>query len=212
MVIQFEQVEDWSTMKFDGHYEFILCCEFKPEMVEEALKKGYQQNVIDVYGRILIHYVAFSNPLGLICLKHGADVRTKHDNGQTVLHLMIDRIYNWSFDYQRIVYGYMYKLIDLYILLGASITERNKYKQNVIQYTKQKIQKKMNTRCTCFRYRVNHIQMDRCDRCKQWDLLKLVYRILQNYERKGKTLFQLLLPKMRTYKFRSNLNKRQRKN
>lgn len=196
-------VKYWSSYRSDSHFAFVHSTRHSEDAFEEGIKNGYQQNKPDYYGNILIHYLICDLSRFKIAVNYGADILVKDCNGNYFFHVMIQQIYDlWI---PENIENDIYDFIDICVKSGLSIIKRNKYNQNAIQYAKYMLYRRRKTACYCLPQ-----YMQKCGRCRQLSRFNTILICLEDQDKKQKTLFQYLLPKVKLHLYK-NTNKRSRK-
>lgn len=179
--------------------------------VIEAIKRGYPINAYDNIGHTLLGQCINMNELHIIkmLLEHGAEVNMRSgqfkeaDKG-TLMHVLVQTCH---YNYKRL--PDVKERFELLLKHGANPRIVNLKGQNVIAYIKYYI-RVWHARKTCH----CGIKFDRfsfIQSCQKHDMLRILNDLIDcilDFERKNKTLFELMLPQIKKYKPPSNKRRR----
>lgn len=180
--------------------------------LEYMIQQGYDMNEYDSMGCTMLHYVGVSYDLDRLklILDYGADVNKKkidyyEKETETILHRIAGTCY-----YNEKHVKNMRERLEMLMRYGADPNITNGKGQRAIGCVYYWIRIVKQRRCRCQYHPDSRlICIFKCWNCRKIDDLNEIIECIQNYEKKSKTLFVLMLPDLKKYKFTNN--KRQRK-
>lgn len=169
----------------------------------EAIQRGYPINKYDDVSHTLLWYAIVNNSLDVVelLLKNGADPNMKSkqhgDETNTLFHNMIlicHRHGLWNIPDIK-------ERFELLLKYGANPDLKNARGINVINHIKYYMRIWVKKQCWCSKIQ---ILSSRCYEHRMINLFNSLINYILNYQKKNKTLFELMLPQINKYRPPSN--------